>query len=121
MQLHTRTIDQRTKVLTKDFIFTFKGEQITIPAGYVWDGATAGGKLTRLLVGLNRFGEQDIATITHDFLYENEGEIGNFTYTRKEADIFFKEKLSEIRFKGTRLYLIFKTVRVCGFFLWTQF
>lgn len=113
-------INKREKQLLSDFEFCIKGTEFVIPSGYIWDGATAGGWFTRLMVGLNRFGDMDEATLKHDYIYFWEGDIGPLKITRKEADQEFKKDLQKIRFKGLRLFLIYRFVRFFGVFYWVQ-
>lgn len=119
-------ISEKLAVLKSDYSFLIHVANhyysVDIKAPYQFDGCTSGGWVTRLLVGLNRFGEHNFASLKHDFGYEKKGKIviaGEEVYIpRKVWDEVFIEDLKSIRFKGTRLQLINIIVRFAGFFYW---
>lgn len=72
--------------LLRDYKFFFRTHEITIPAGYMWDGPTG-----LPFVGTINSGWLE-PSLVHDFLYEEQGRIDTVLYTRKEVDQkFFKD------------------------------
>lgn len=116
-------ISSKEAILIEDYTINIQylGKQysITIPKGYSWDGNTGAGPLLRFLVGLNRFGGHNFASLIHDYFYYIH--IYNhlpFKLTRKYTDNLYFDGLKSIGFKGFRLWCIKIGVRFIGFFYW---
>lgn len=84
--------------LKRDYTFFFRTHEITIPAGYQWDGPTG-----VPYVGTINQGWLE-PSLQHDFLYEEQGRLSAVTYTRKEVDEWF---FTQLRANGVSLIYIF--------------
>jgi len=71
----------------RDYKFFFRTTEITIPAGYKWDGPS-----WVPYVGTINAGWLE-PSLRHDFLYEEQGRIAGVEYTRQEVDELFFEDL----------------------------
>lgn len=92
----TRMVDAVTIQLAGTYSFLIKGEQHLIPNGFAWDGATIFRFLWTLL-GTCRFGVINPASCIHDYLYINEGRIGNLQLSRQEVDELFIEHIIQLK------------------------
>lgn len=73
--------------LLRDYKFFFRTHEITVPAGYLWDGPTA-----VPYVGTFNSGWLE-PSLRHDFLYEEQGRIEGLDITRHEVDKLFHTDL----------------------------
>jgi hypothetical protein len=113
-------IDNTNVRLTEDYVFWAFDVAIVIPAGYVYDGASIPTWAVSF-IGLQRFGVHNPASLIHDYLYENEGNIeGVRKYTRKETDELFRQQLIACKVKEKVANLVYKIVRVLGLIYWLQ-
>lgn len=71
----------------RDYTFFFRTTEVTIPAGYQWDGPTAVPYVGTLNSGWLE------PSLRHDFLYEEQGRIEGVDFTRQEVDELFFEDL----------------------------
>lgn len=69
----------------RDYRFFFHTTEVTIPAGYKWDGPSG-----VPYVGTINKGWLE-PSLRHDFLYEEQGRIDGIEYTRQEVDELFFE------------------------------
>lgn len=112
-------------MLEQSYSFTFMYKnvsyELTIPAGYIWDGATIP-RIGWTIVGLTPFGIHDEATLIHDYLYEFEGEFDEIKphISRKFVDDMFLTKLAALGYKRWQLVVINFFVRVGGFLYWRE-
>ena len=81
----------------RDYKFFLRTHEITIPAGYMWDGPTA-----VPYVGTINSGWLE-PSLRHDFLYEEQGRIEGVEYTREEVDQLF---FSDLRRNGVSIIYI---------------
>lgn len=97
----------RCFMLTKDFRYSSSYGLITVPAGFITDGASIPKMFWSVL---SPFGDYFAAAVVHDYLYSPRNE----TYTRKESDLIFKEAMFNIGVPWYRRELIFRAVRMFG-------
>lgn len=70
----------------RDYKFFLRTHEVTIPAGYMWDGPTA-----VPYVGTINSGWLE-PSLRHDYLYEEQGRVEGVEYTREEVDeLFFSD------------------------------
>jgi len=101
-------------LLAKDF--TAHG--ITVPKGFRYDGASV--PKIAWLVGLGRDGVHRAASLIHDWLYVNDGEIDEGSYTRKQADDLFRDMLKEYGVKSWHVFVAYRATRLFGWFWWSE-
>jgi hypothetical protein len=125
MTPHYSYINKSEAVLEQSYSFAFiyKGESytLTIPVGFVWDGATIP-RIGWSIVGLTPFGIHDEATLIHDYLYEYEGEFDEVKphISRSFVDAMFIAKLKDLGYSKWQLAVINFFVRVGGFYYWRE-
>lgn len=123
--LNKTFLNQREAVLEKEYSFSIDYKDtkytITIPSGYVWDGATIP-RIAWSIVGLTPFGIHDEATLIHDYLYECEGELDEVKphITRKFVDKLFIDMLRKLGYTKTQLKIINFFIRIGGFYYWRE-
>lgn len=84
----------------RDYTFFFRTNQITIPAGYQWDGPTA-----VPYVGTVNKGWLE-PSLHHDYLYEEQGRVPGVTYSRQEVDEHFFKCLRDNNVSGIYIWII---------------
>ena len=102
--------DPRRRRLEKSYSRTTSvlGE-ITVPAGFAWDGAS----IPRILHGiLPTWGAHVGAALIHDYLYNTK------PCTREQADRAFLELLIEDGVRLTRATVLYRAVQVAGQRCW---
>jgi len=108
--------DERYK-LFQDYTFSFScngvDEKFTITKGYKHDGASVP-RIFMWLVGFERDGVHRAAALVHDWMYEHEGEIGDFYYNRKDADQLFLKGMEYHGIKSWHTRIAYITVRGLG-------
>lgn len=84
-----------------------KSYDIIIPNNYMYDGASVP-KLFRNIVNID--GKKRVAVLLHDWIYANNGAVGKYKLTRKQADILLYELLKECG--AEKPWLTYKAVRM---------
>ena len=100
--------------LNQPYSFQMGLEIIVIPKGFKYDGAS----YAKLL--FQRDGIHRAACLVHDYLYEHEGKIGNITYTRKRADVKFRQMLLAAGVKSWHVWASYTAVRLFGTVYWDE-
>lgn len=95
--------------LTSDFRYLSSKGTITVPAGFITDGAS----IPRIFWSiLSPFGKYFSAAVIHDYLYS----VNNTEFNRKESDLIFKEAMFNIGIGWIQRETIFRAVRMFGMF-----
>lgn len=84
---------------------------IEVPAGFITDGASIPKFFWSVL---SPFGDYFAAAVVHDYLYKKECQL----YTRKEADLIFKEAMFNLGVPWYRRDIIYQAVNLFG---WAYF
>lgn len=99
--------DVRTFRLLAPFTYYSSRGAITVPAGFVTDGAS----IPRIFwTALAQFGPWFGAAIIHDFLYSE----FNTRFDRRTSDLLFKEAMFNAGLDWPRRELIYRAVRAFG-------
>lgn len=80
---------------------------ITVPAGFITDGASIPRVFWTLLMP---FGPYFAAAIIHDYLYSDL----NMRFTREQSDLIFKEAMFNLGLDWPRREAIYRAVRAFG-------
>ena len=96
--------------LTFKFVVWILGFRITVPAGFISDGASIP-KYLWSLVGSPFDPMFIVAALVHDYLYD----IG---FNRKTADLIFKMLLIHCKVKKSRARVMYRAVRMFGGGAW---
>jgi hypothetical protein len=91
--------------LEREFRYRSSYGIITVPAGFITDGASIPRCFWNILAP---FGEYFEAAIIHDFLYTE----GNRRFTRKQSDLIFKEAMFNIGIGWFTRGIIYRAVRL---------
>ena len=117
--------------LTTDFVIKFdfineniympflriKGDTITIPAGYSWDGCSPKTKIGGLIIGVPDFGmNTKYASLVHDALYQYSSKLKNTK--RADADRIFLILMGKQRF--CLRYVYWGVVRSISWIFWNR-
>ena len=86
-------------------------EVICVPVGFETDFASIPWGLWNLFPPLGKWARP---AIIHDFLYDRGGVLPSKTYSRKEADMIFREAMSVVGVPAWRREVMFAAVRVGG-------
>lgn len=86
-------------------------EVIRVPVGFETDFASIPWGLWNLFPPLGKWARP---AIVHDFLYDRGGVLPSKTYSRKEADMIFREAMSVVGVPAWRREVMFAAVRVGG-------
>lgn len=93
--------------LTASFRYVSSLGVITVPAGFITDGAS----IPRLFWAvLSPFGDYFEAAVIHDYLYS----VHNTKFTRGQADLIFKEAMYNVGVPWYRREVIYLAVRMFG-------
>lgn len=92
-------------------------EVITVPAGFVTDFASIPWGLWNLFPPLGLWARP---AIVHDFLYDRGGMTPRRTYSRKEADMIFREAMEVVGVPAWRREVMFAAVRLGGAGAWNK-
>lgn len=107
--------DEQGNIFTvrKKFSVRWEDKSISIPAGFESDGAS----VPRIFWGLV-FPSEDLtalrAAIVHDYIYRN----APAGWTRKEADMAFRDIMIRDGVDKTRAYVVYCSVRMFGEKYW---
>lgn len=93
--------------LEHDFRYRSSLGTITVPAGFITDGASIPRIFWTILAP---FGEYFEAAIIHDYLYTE----ANRKFTRAETDLIFKEAMFNVGVGWLTRGLIYRAVRIGG-------
>jgi hypothetical protein len=103
-------------VLWEDYTYCWAGHDITVPKGFVWDGASAPTRSS-----IRKDGRIRAAALIHDYLYRNLGYVyAHLIFSRLGADKLFHEIMLEAgmsRYKARKAYL---AVRWVGWLAWNK-
>ena len=113
-QIKTMPFDRKRVIVTEDYRFAFEGERYTIPAGFIFDGASIP-RLFWTSTGTPFEPEHLTAGGIHDFFY------WNAAVSRKKADKFFHELLlkhGESRYTSRKMYLAVRSP--AGWWAWRK-
>jgi hypothetical protein len=97
----------RLFVLSKTFRYISSFGIISVPTGFVTDGASIPKMFWSVL---GPFGDYFEAAVIHDYLYS----AANMKFTRLEADLIFKEAMYNIGVPWFRRDTIYRAVRMFG-------
>jgi hypothetical protein len=86
-------------------------EVIRVPVGFETDFASIPWGLWNLFPPLGLWARP---AIIHDFLYDRGGVLPSKTYSRKEADMIFREAMSVVGVPAWRREVMFRAVRLGG-------
>lgn len=86
-------------------------EIITVPSGFVTDFASIPWGLWNLFPPLGLWARP---AIIHDYLYDRGGMTARRTYTRKEADMIFREAMEVVGVPAWRRQVMYGAVRLGG-------
>lgn len=100
--------------ITKAFPCVTSKGKITVPAGFVCDGASVP-QAAQAIIG-HPFDEYLEAGVLHDFLYAHASD--KYRITREEADGIFKEVMWNYRVPKWKIPLMFAAVRMFGGKFW---
>ena len=98
----------RCFVLTSDFRYVSSLGTVTVPSGFVTDGASIPKVFWSIL---SPFGDYFAAAVIHDFLYSKSNQN---TFTRLQCDNIFKEAMFNIGVPWYRRDVIYRAVRTFG-------
>jgi hypothetical protein len=93
--------------LTEDFTYLSAVGAITVPSGFVTDGASIPKIFWSIL---SPFGDYFAAAVIHDYLYSN----NNDKFSRLQADLIFKEAMFNLGVPWYRREVIFRAVHSFG-------
>lgn len=93
--------------LVQQFRYRSSYGTITVPAGFITDGASIPRCFWNILAP---FGEYFEAAIIHDFLYTE----ANRRFTRSQVDLIFKEAMFNVGIGWFTRGLIYRAVRLGG-------
>ncbi len=103
-------------VLSEDYTYRFGRQDIVVPQGFTWDGASA-----PIRSGVRKDGLIRAAALIHDYLYRNLGRATDaLSFSRKGADKLFRTIMLEVgmsRWKAGKAYL---AVRWFGGWAWRK-
>lgn len=109
MVFHDGGIVRGTRIfrLSRSYRYVSSMGTVTVPAGFPTDGAS----IPRVFWPvLDPYGPWFPAAIIHDWLYSP----GNMTFTRREADLIFKEAMFNLYLDWPRREAIYRAVRLAG-------
>ena len=86
---------------------------VRVPAGFECDSASVP-RMVWTISGLTPDGLIRAAAVTHDYLYDKLGQIGDLDLTREEADRIFLDLMLAAGMNSTRAKLAYKAVRWFG-------
>jgi len=100
-------------------ITTRKGFVITVPEGFVWDGASVPQFLWSIS-GIRPDGLLRAAALVHDYLYRHSGDAEGASklFTRKEADVLFYDMIREAGGGWWTAIRAYRAVRLFGWWAW---
>lgn len=99
--------DTRMFRLLRPFTYISSYGVITVPAGFITDGAS----IPRLFwTALMPFGPYFAAAIIHDYLYTE----FNTRFTREQSDLIFKEAMFNLGLDWPRREAIYRAVQAFG-------
>ena len=112
-KLQTKRLVGRSWQLTEELRYkTKKGGLIIVPKDFVTDYAS----VPRFLHWLLRpDGNYKSAAVVHDWIYKK-----NCSYSRKEADLLFKEAMESLSIEFWKVSLLYLGVRSFGWAVWKQ-
>lgn len=121
-------INHQYAKVEKDYKFTVhysKNKQLRIcrevvPAGYSDYNGMSGGSFLLGLIGFGRFGYQNAATLVHDYLYVHEGRVGIHKLARKVVDYKLYNDLLMLGYSRNKCKLIYRIVRIFGYYYWRE-
>jgi hypothetical protein len=87
------------------------GYEITVPAGFITDFASIPKFLWNIRPPMGLYGK---AAVIHDWLYQNSGNVGKFTYDRKTCDNIFLQAMKDSEVPNYISYLLYHAVRHFG-------
>ncbi len=96
---------------------TGRGSILTIPAGFVHDGASVPQFLWGI-TGIRPDGLIRAAALVHDYIYRYAGWEG--LYTRKEADVLFRHIIREAGLGWWTAARAYRAVRLFGWIPWRK-
>ncbi len=107
-------------VLWEPYVYRFGGQDIAVPEGFVWDGASVPRGLWTIS-GIRKDGRIRAAALIHDFLYRNLGQATDaLCFSRKGADKLFYTIMREAGMSWWRASRAYRAVRVFGWIAWRK-
>jgi len=89
--------------------------EFEIPAGTHTDFASIPAS-ARTFININ--GRHRLPAVLHDYLYAQGGRIGDFEYTRKDADELFRDAMKDYGVSLVRRGAMYRAVRMFGGLHW---
>lgn len=99
---------------TREFSFYIDepgGEEIIIKKGYITNGASTPKVLHKWFPPNGKYAQ---SAVVHDWLYDRHGYNGDKIYTKKEADIFFREGMKILGVKPWKYWIMWVAVALFG-------
>lgn len=93
--------------------------QISVPVGFICDGASSP-RFAWSLTGFLPRGIHDPAALVHDFLYTGKGKFRAQRYSRHDADFIFYRMLLLCGVKKWHCALAYFAVRAAGWYYWNK-
>jgi hypothetical protein len=113
-QLMVVSIDERRWKLLHEFHY----KHLTVPKGFITDFASTPQLFWNILPPWGRYGK---AAVIHDYLYQNAGRIDHKIYTRKYADVMFRNAMKELGVKRWKRFVMYWGVRLGGWKPWNNY
>jgi len=108
-------------VLHTQYVYWYKEQRITVPKGFVWDGASIP-RGFQTISGIRKDRWIRAAALIHDFLYRTNGQFTfrmiRRTLTRKQADTIFYTMMREAGMPWRKAIIAYWTVRGFGGAAW---
>ena len=103
-------------VLSEDYTYRFGGCDITVPEGFIWDGASA-----PIRSGIRKDGLIRAAALIHDYLYRNGGRIApRVVLSRKQVDGLFRMMMREAGMSWWKAKKAYLAVQWFGWLAWNK-
>lgn len=105
--------------LVESWAFTTLGIRVSIPKGFVADGASVPRALWPFMPP---DGTHRAASLAHDWLYVNKGHVDDteFVWTRSDADETFLELMIKALISPARARIAYRGVRLGGWWVWSR-
>lgn len=113
-ELITKQYNKNKRKLVKDYVYEVNGYKITVPKGFVTDGASVPDVLKPIY---NPFGKYFPAAIVHDYLYSEYNDTG---INRTLADKIFNFIMKELKISRLTRRKFYIAVRCFGSLSWKK-